>query len=128
MSATPSPADSPASVQPLHHPSQAALVVPPQAPLGNANTNGAAPGMGVKALLAKKMAKNHNPNFISPTDNLLTPCTQKLSAQKQKHFAKGGKPMGQLFSQPEAPADRSQEESLPEANTSGKTDDDENPF
>jgi hypothetical protein len=43
----------------MHNPSQAAHVVVPQAPLGNA-TNGTvvAPGMGMKALLAKKMAKS----------------------------------------------------------------------
>jgi len=29
-----------------------------------------------------------NPAFISPTDNLLTPCTQKLSAARKKHFNK----------------------------------------
>lgn len=42
----------------MHHPSQAAHIVVPQAPLGNA-TNGKSvvPGMGMKALLAKKMAK-----------------------------------------------------------------------
>ena len=61
MSTTVSPNESPASVQPLHNPSQAAYIVVPQAPLGNANTNAVnanAPGMGVKALLAKKMAKS----------------------------------------------------------------------
>ncbi len=26
--------------------------------------------------------------FNSPTDNMMTPCTQKLSAVKKKHFAK----------------------------------------
>jgi hypothetical protein len=59
MSATSTPTDSPVHVEPLHNPSQAAHVVVPQAPLGNA-TNGLlkqAPGMGAKALLAKKMAK-----------------------------------------------------------------------
>jgi len=29
-----------------------------------------------------------NPTYISPTDNLMTPCTQKLSAAKKKHFTK----------------------------------------
>ena len=61
MSTTVSPNESPVSVQPLHNPSQAAYIVVPQAPLGNANTNAVnanAPGMGVKALLAKKMAKS----------------------------------------------------------------------
>lgn len=53
--------DSPCSVhiQPLHNPQNAAQVSVPQAPLGNA-TNGPivhGPGMGTKALLAKRMAK-----------------------------------------------------------------------
>ena len=61
MSTTTTPNDSPVHVQPLHNPSQAAHVVVPQAPLGNA-TNGVsnqAPGMGAKALLAKKMANQY---------------------------------------------------------------------
>jgi len=45
---------SPMTVQPLHHPEQAAKVVVPQAPLGN-TTN--APGMGGKALIAKKLVQ-----------------------------------------------------------------------
>ena len=54
-----SPNDSPCSVhiQPLHNPQNAAQVSVPQAPLGNA-TNGPivhGPGMGTKALLAKRM-------------------------------------------------------------------------
>lgn len=62
MSATSTPNDSPVGtpIQPLHNPAQAAHVVVPQAPLGNA-TNGQfnqAPGMGAKALLAKKFAKS----------------------------------------------------------------------
>ena len=61
MSATSSPAESPIGtpIQPMHNPAQAAHVVVPQAPLGNA-TNGQfsqVPGMGSKALLAKKFAK-----------------------------------------------------------------------
>ncbi|KAG6336603.1 hypothetical protein ID866_2479 [Astraeus odoratus] len=91
MSTPSTPNDSPAPILPMHNPSQAAHV------LGNA-TNGAVSGLGVKALLAKKMAKNNNPKFISPTDNLMTPVTQKLNAAKQKHFTKGVKPMGNLFS------------------------------
>ncbi|KIY51633.1 hypothetical protein FISHEDRAFT_10775, partial [Fistulina hepatica ATCC 64428] len=84
MSTTSTPNDSP--VQPLHHPSQAAKVVLPQAPLGNVVNQ--VPGMGAKALFAKKMVKSTNPSFVSPTDNLMTPCTQKLSAAKKKQFAK----------------------------------------
>ncbi|KAF8842311.1 hypothetical protein BDN67DRAFT_899573 [Paxillus ammoniavirescens] len=92
MSTTSTPNDSPISapIQPMHIPSQAAHIVVPQAPLGNA-TNGAASvaqGMGMKALLAKKMAKSNNPKFVSPTDNMMTPVTQKLNAAKQKRFTK----------------------------------------
>lgn len=71
MSTVTTPNDSPASVQPLHNPSQAAHVVVPQAPLGNANTNGAAKhvqGMGVKALLAKKMAKSQ---WVAVAENIV---------------------------------------------------------
>ncbi|KAJ7638776.1 hypothetical protein FB45DRAFT_1055014 [Roridomyces roridus] len=86
------PNDSPASapIQPLHNPEQAAHVV---------------------ALLAKKMAKSLNPTFISPTDNLMTPCTQKLSAAKKKHFNKGSKPI-QLFAQTEEQSQESDDDEL----------------
>ncbi|EKM80321.1 hypothetical protein AGABI1DRAFT_113519 [Agaricus bisporus var. burnettii JB137-S8] len=102
MSATTTPGESPLGtpIQPLHNPSQAAQVVVPQAPLGNANLAYQAPGMGAKALLAKKFAKTHNPNFVSPTDNLMTPVSQKLNAAKKKQFSKGAKPV-QLFTQKE---------------------------
>jgi len=53
--------------------------------------------MGMKALLAKKMAKSNNPKFVSPTDNMVTPVTQKLNAARQKRFIKGAKPSGSLF-------------------------------
>ncbi|KAI0824732.1 hypothetical protein BC628DRAFT_1377488 [Trametes gibbosa] len=131
MSATTTPNDSP--IQPLHNPSQAAHVVVPQAPLGNA-TNGLmnqAPGMGAKALLAKKFAKSHNPTYVSPTDNMMTPCSQKLNATKKKHFTKGvSKPMPSLFGQPQATSSDSDSEDAPQAETqtSNKTDEDENPF
>lgn len=61
MSALSTPTDSPVHVEPLHKPDQAAQVVVPQAPLGNATNgkfNNQLPGMGAKALLAKKMAKS----------------------------------------------------------------------
>ncbi|KAJ7179989.1 hypothetical protein C8R43DRAFT_912553 [Mycena crocata] len=130
MSAVTTPNDSPISapIQPLHNPAQAAHVVVPKAPLGNVGNQ--PPGMGAKALLAKKMAKNLNPTYISPTDNLMTPCTQKLSAAKKKHFAKGAKPI-QLFAQTEEQADESDEESgLPEKTPAqaAMDVDDENPF
>ncbi|KAI0082453.1 hypothetical protein K474DRAFT_1633626 [Panus rudis PR-1116 ss-1] len=127
MSATTTPNDSPSQtpIQPLHNPSQAAHVVVPQAPLGNA-TNGPlnqAPGMGAKALLAKRMAKT-NPTYVSPTDNLMTPCTKKISAAKKKHFTKGSKPVQPLFAQKEA-SSGSDEETSPQEETMK---DDENPF
>ncbi|PIL36952.1 hypothetical protein GSI_00644 [Ganoderma sinense ZZ0214-1] len=138
MSATSTPNDSPIStpIQPMHNPAQAAHVVVPQAPLGNA-TNGQysqVPGMGAKALLAKKFAKSHNPTYVSPTDNMMTPCSQKLNQTKKKHFAKGvAKPMPSLFSQqPDSESDS--EESLPQpptepsSSSDGKMDGDENPF
>ncbi|KAJ4481488.1 hypothetical protein C8J55DRAFT_488704 [Lentinula edodes] len=58
MSATTSPSESPIAtpIQPLHNPANAAHVVVPQAPLGNVVNQ--VPGMGAKALLAKKMAKS----------------------------------------------------------------------
>lgn len=57
MSTTTTPNDSPLGtpIQPLHNPSQAAQIVVPQAPLGNVANQ--VPGMGAKALLAKKFAK-----------------------------------------------------------------------
>ncbi|KAI0089170.1 hypothetical protein BDY19DRAFT_944541 [Irpex rosettiformis] len=90
MSAIATPTDSPAHVQPLHQPAQAAHVAVPQAPIGttaNATANQSI-GLGAKALLAKKMAKNANPNFVSPTDDMMTPCSKKISAAKKKHFKK----------------------------------------
>ncbi|KIM46226.1 hypothetical protein M413DRAFT_64377 [Hebeloma cylindrosporum] len=128
--------DSPAAtpIQPLHNPSLAAQVVVPQAPLGNVANQ--APGMGAKALLAKKLAKSHNHAYVSPTDNLVTPVPQKLNAAKKKHFTKSTKPV-QLFS----PAGENHESSDAEEDTdkaalleeTPSTDtkmevDDENPF
>ncbi|KAI0796850.1 hypothetical protein C8Q75DRAFT_862635 [Abortiporus biennis] len=130
MSATTTPNDSPvhASIQPLHNPSQAAVVAVPQAPLGNTTNGGIAnqtAGMGAKALLAKKMAKSQNPKFVSPTDNVLTPCSQKIGAAKKKHFTKGAKPMGSLFTTKDTSSEDSA--SKDDSPAEGKTDD-ENPF
>ncbi|KAI1786681.1 hypothetical protein LXA43DRAFT_1032865 [Ganoderma leucocontextum] len=140
MSSSSTPNGSPVSapIQPMHNPAQAAHVVVPQAPLGNA-TNGhysQVPGMGAKALLAKKFAKSHNPTYVSPTDNMMTPCSQKLNQTKKKHFTKGtAKPMPSLFSQqPDANSESDSEESPPKTSTEpssssgGKMDEDENPF
>jgi carbamate kinase len=120
----------------MHNPSQAAHVVVPQAPLGHVanGTNNTIPGMGMKALLAKKMAKSNNPKFVSPTDNLMTPVTQKLNAAKQKHFTKGAKPMGALFPTKESHSseqeDHSQSDTEPTKDTPSEVlmEEDENPF
>ena len=116
MSATSTPTDSPSNtpIQPLHNPSQAAHVSVPQAPVGAHQAQGAPaqqnkPGSAAQALLAKKMAKTNNPKFISPTDNMMTPVTQKLNAAKQKRFTKGAKPSGALFTQREAGSGSSDE-------------------
>lgn len=82
----------------MHNPAQAAHI---QAPLGNATNN----GLAAKALLAKRTAKAKNPKFVSPTDNLLTPVTQKLNAAKQKRFQKSVEPMGQLGCTKDASSD-----------------------
>ncbi|KAJ8522994.1 hypothetical protein ONZ45_g486 [Pleurotus djamor] len=131
MSTTATPNDSPLAtpIQPLHNPNQAAHVVVPSAPLGNVGNQ--APGMGAKALLAKKMAKTHNPNFISPTDNMMTPVTQKLTAAKKKHFAKGPKPVALFAQKEEEPDDQSSDEQAPDSKVNSsdtKMDEDENPF
>ncbi|KAL1739839.1 hypothetical protein HDZ31DRAFT_48691 [Schizophyllum fasciatum] len=129
MSATSTPNDSPTTVQPLHNPSQAATVVLPQAPLGNVLNQ--APGMGAKALLAKRMPKAQNASYVSPTDNMMTPCTQKLNAAKKKQFNRA-KPT-QLFAAPQQQQESDEEdEDEVTAPTSelkdAKMDDDENPF
>ncbi|KAF9006422.1 hypothetical protein BDQ17DRAFT_1423312 [Cyathus striatus] len=126
MSTITTPNDSP--IQPLHNLSQAAQVVVPKAPLGNVANQ--APGMGAKALLAKKLAKSNNPTYISPTDNLMTPVTQKLNAAKKKHFEKGAKPV-QPFAQKESGESSSDEERANDVDvvqTKPLEADDENPF
>ncbi|KAG7449321.1 uncharacterized protein BT62DRAFT_677589 [Guyanagaster necrorhizus] len=147
MSSTSMPNDSPDAtpIQPLHNPSQAAHVVMPQAPLGNVVNQ--APGMGARALLAKKMAKSLKPNFVSPTDNMMTPCSQKLSDAKKKHFTKyvylcfgyfstlqsdsrGAKPV-QLFVQKEGSASDGEADDTDikeQAKMTVDVDEDENPF
>ncbi|KAL1410189.1 hypothetical protein Q8F55_004194 [Vanrija albida] len=103
-SAAPSP-----TIAPLHNPAQAALVVPPQAPLGSTHPNTVVPGasatpaaLGAKALLAKKFAK---PSTVSPTDALQSPCTQKLADAKGRRFSNKGKPATSLASRLSAAQD-----------------------
>ncbi|KAI9452080.1 hypothetical protein F5148DRAFT_1277618 [Russula earlei] len=136
MSATSTPNDSPVSVhiQPLHNPQNAAHVSIPQAPLSNA-TNGPTnhrPGMGARAFLAKRMAKSQNPTYVSPTDNLMTPVTQKISAARKKRFNKGMPvPAPALFGDTTANASDDDEDVIPPASsgTSGElATTDDNPF
>ncbi|KZV76113.1 hypothetical protein PENSPDRAFT_748042 [Peniophora sp. CONT] len=140
MSATSTPNDSPATshtIQPLHNPGSAAHVSVPQAPLGNA-TNGPVKPLGAKAMFDRRFAKQNN-TFVSPTDNMMTPTTQKINAAKKKHFTKGAKPMGGLFQQKEAAAeDASSDEEADESaaavnakdepNAQTTMDTDDNPF
>ncbi|ODN80705.1 hypothetical protein, variant [Cryptococcus amylolentus CBS 6039] len=84
------------TITPLHDPSHQAKVIPQTKPLGASNpnivpgmaTDGAAPGLGHKALLSRKFAKANKPT-ISPTDQIQSPCTAKLTSAKQRHFTKG---------------------------------------
>lgn len=63
-----------------------------------APTNDAAAHLaGAKALLAKKMAQKDNPITVSPTDNMMTPTTAKISQVKKKHFTKGKPISGPRF-------------------------------
>ncbi|KAH9977757.1 hypothetical protein BGW80DRAFT_1201649 [Lactifluus volemus] len=137
MSSTSTPSESPVSVhvEPLHNPQNAAHVAIPQAPLGN-TTNGPinlAPGMGARALLVKRMTKSQNATYVSPTDRLVTPVTQKISAARKKHFNRG-KPTTTpaLFS--DIPADTSDNEdcdAVPPANSESSGEPrttDDNPF
>ncbi|KAF9075876.1 hypothetical protein BDP27DRAFT_1415036 [Rhodocollybia butyracea] len=133
MSSTTTPNDSPisANIQPLHNPANAAHVVVPQAPLGNVVNQ--VPGMGAKALLAKKLAKTQSAPYHSPTDNLMTPVTQKLNATKKKHFAKGPAKPVQLFAQKEEPSSdvEGEAELIPTESSDDRMEidhDDENPF
>ncbi|KAF9534886.1 hypothetical protein CPB83DRAFT_803201 [Crepidotus variabilis] len=125
MATTASPNESPVAVQPLHNPSRSAQIVVPKAPIGNQ-----APGLGAKALLSKKMGKNPNPMFVSPTDNMMTPCSQKLNATKKKHFNKS-KPVT-LFSPQQETEEASEDDDEPPKKDSSPVQnmdvDDENPF
>ncbi|ORY25279.1 hypothetical protein BCR39DRAFT_293013 [Naematelia encephala] len=63
------------------------------APLQQANTN-TQPAKGLPSMLQKKgllgaagRGKMNN-SIVSPTDNVLSPCSAKLSGAKQRHFQK----------------------------------------
>jgi hypothetical protein len=96
MSTTSTPDDSSPQIQPLHNPAQAAI------PLGN---NNGQTGFGARALFNKRMAREQyvaspettgftphpifrTQKFVSPTDKMVTPVSQKLNAAKKKHFDK----------------------------------------
>jgi len=105
-------------ILPLHNPSLAAQVIVSQALIDN---GGIAP-------LAKNL--KGNPTFCSPTDNLLTPCTRKLSAARKKHFNKLPKTV-QLFPQAENIELKEEEEVSEQMVVPAENkmeDDDENPF
>lgn len=42
-----------------------------------------------RQLLAKKIAESDG-KFASPTDSMMSPCTAKLQANKQRHYTKYG--------------------------------------
>ncbi|KZF22618.1 hypothetical protein L228DRAFT_268005 [Xylona heveae TC161] len=39
-------------------------------------------------LEARMKDQPNEPSYVSPSDNIMSPCTQKLSAYKNKHFSK----------------------------------------
>ncbi|KAI9632333.1 uncharacterized protein MKK02DRAFT_40637 [Dioszegia hungarica] len=90
------------NITPMHDPAHQAKVIPQTKPLGLANPNPIVPGqnvdpsmaagLGQKALLAKRFAKASSKSTVSPTDQMQSPCTQKLSGAKQRHFVKSSKP------------------------------------
>ncbi|KAG9077055.1 hypothetical protein FRC06_009120 [Ceratobasidium sp. 370] len=104
MSAGPTPSP---SIEALHQPSHAAQ-----------QNSGSAHLAGAKALLAQKLAQQNNPTTASPTDNLMTPATAKISQMKKKHFTKGkpisGPRFGAVLGAPPAPAPQSEPQALEE--------------
>lgn len=112
-------------IQPLHNPSLAAQVIVSQALIDN----GSIAPLGKKGNRGDVGGRTSNPAFCSPTDNLLTPCTRKLSAARKKHFNRPPKTV-QLFPQAED-NESNEEEPVSEqvaVSTEKKMDDDENPF
>ena len=88
-------------IQPLHNPSLAAQVIVSQALIDNGSIAPLAKkGWVLRGYACRNDAdgrtsnridaggRTSNPTFCSPTDNLLTPCTRKLSAARKKHFNK----------------------------------------
>ena len=78
-------------IQPLHNPSLAAQVILSQALIDNGSIAPLAKKGWVLHVYACRNdtdGRTSNLTFCSPTDNLLTPCTRKLSAARKKHFNK----------------------------------------
>ncbi|GAA5983133.1 hypothetical protein JCM10908_000169 [Rhodotorula pacifica] len=99
--ASPAPSTSSAeSIQPMHVAPQDQA----QLPHGNGvpEQGHAAMTLGAKGFLAKKMAASGQSSFHSPTDQMVSPCTKKLAASKQRHFGKG-KPLSLFQAQAGAP-------------------------
>ncbi|POY70481.1 hypothetical protein BMF94_6549 [Rhodotorula taiwanensis] len=98
---SPAPSTSSAeSIQPMHVAPQAQA----QLPHGNGvpEAGHAAMTLGAKGFLAKKMAASGQSSLQSPTDQMVSPCTKKLAASKQRHFNKG-KPLSLFQAQAGAP-------------------------
>ncbi|KAJ7840160.1 hypothetical protein B0H14DRAFT_2785736 [Mycena olivaceomarginata] len=128
MSSTTTSDDSPISrpVEPLHNPAQAAHIVVPKAPLGNVVNQPA--GMGLKVLRGRTVENNLNSTYISPTDSLMTPCTQMLTAAKKKHFTKSVKGIPPFASTTDERVAESDGETKPQPSHALKDLDDDNPF
>lgn len=119
-------------VQPLHHPQEMAHV---EVPSNVENIPQGVSSMTGKSLLAKKMAANGA--FYSPSDALVSPCTQKLSSQKGKRwanakvkptvFGKSNLNQSSLGSGLDAPVEEAKKEPLGTCDANGQTDQTEAP-
>ncbi|KAG0662531.1 hypothetical protein C6P46_003273 [Rhodotorula mucilaginosa] len=103
--ASPAPSTSSAeSIQPMHVAPQDQAQLPHGS--GAPEHGHAAMTLGAKGFLAKKMAASgqvvEQSSFQSPTDQMVSPCTKKLAASKQRHFGKG-KPLSLFQAQAGAP-------------------------
>ncbi|GAA6019925.1 hypothetical protein JCM10207_003339 [Rhodosporidiobolus poonsookiae] len=83
--------------------------------------------LGAKGFLMKKMAAAGQ-NFHSPTDQMVSPCTKKLAASKQRHFTKG-KPLSLSSSfQAQAPSAAKKPSGLGQSSTLAQQEENANPF
>lgn len=131
MSTTSSAASNDASAVIPNHSTQGSTETTSSMPLNNTTNTGSMPpaNAAAKAFLAKKMANKSNPKLVSPTDNLMTPCSQKINMAKKKNFVKDSKPITPRFTQ--MPTSSTDDTSVTPPATTQDTkmdDDDENPF